>query len=186
MKRTVLIAVAVALAGSGAFAQPEGGRRGAEGRGDRQGPPEGRGGARGRPMPPIMTAIDANQDGEISAEEISGASAALKALDRDGDGKLSMEEWRRPSPEAMAAEFVKRLMQSDKDGDGKVSKEEAPERMQRAFDKVDTNADGAVDQAEAEAMAKRFQGGAGGRGRGRGEGEGGVGGERPQRRQRPE
>jgi hypothetical protein len=42
-------------------------------------------------------AVDANRDGEISAEEIEGATAALKQLDRNGDGKLTAPEL-RPGP----------------------------------------------------------------------------------------
>jgi cell division septation protein DedD len=64
----------------------------------------------------------------------------------------------------------------DKDGDDKVSKEEAPEWMQRFFDRIDTNEDGFIDKAEQEASAARRNSG-GGRG---GRGPGGGGG-RPQR-----
>jgi len=76
----------------------------------RQGPPEGagRGGepqGRGRRQPPpIIKALDADRNGEISAEEIANAAAALKTLDKNGDGKLTrdeiMPEWaRRGGPE---------------------------------------------------------------------------------------
>ncbi len=55
------------------------------------------------------------------------------------------------------------LMQFDADGDGKVSKQEAPERMQEGFDAMDTNKDGALDQAEIKAlrdmMRAKFRGG---------------------------
>ena len=44
-------------------------------------------------MPPVMTALDANSDGVIDEKEIANASAALKKLDKDGDGKLSREEY---------------------------------------------------------------------------------------------
>ena len=43
-------------------------------------------------MFPVMAALDANKDGAISAEEIAGASAALKKLDANGDGVLTSEE----------------------------------------------------------------------------------------------
>ena len=46
-----------------------------------------------------MTALDANGDGEISAEEIAGATEALKKLDNNQDGKLTREELRPPTPE---------------------------------------------------------------------------------------
>ena len=89
--------------------RPEG--RGPAGRGP--GGPEGfgpggpRGGAfgpmAGRPgagpemmmrMMPVLAALDADQDGVISASEISNASKALMKLDRNGDGKLTAEELR--------------------------------------------------------------------------------------------
>jgi uncharacterized protein YuzE len=39
-------------------------------------------------MLPVMTVLDADQDGEISAKEIENAVAALKGLDKNKDGKL--------------------------------------------------------------------------------------------------
>jgi len=63
-------------------------------------PPGGRGGP-GPQMPPgafgpmrlpVMTALDANGDGELAAEELAAASQALSKLDKNGDGKLAREE----------------------------------------------------------------------------------------------
>lgn len=62
------------------------GPRGPEGPGPRQGV--------GPPRFPLMVALDADEDGEISAEEIENAVEALKGLDKDEDGKLSREELR--------------------------------------------------------------------------------------------
>lgn len=45
-----------------------------------------------RPLPPILTALDANQDGTIDVTELANASAALKQLDKNQDGQLSAEE----------------------------------------------------------------------------------------------
>ena len=45
-------------------------------------------------------------------------------------------------------------MSNDKDSDGKVTKEELPERMQWMVQRLDTNQDGAIDKAEAEAAAR--------------------------------
>lgn len=41
-------------------------------------------------MHPLSMALDAN--GEISAEEMDNAAAALKKLDQNGDGKLTPDE----------------------------------------------------------------------------------------------
>jgi len=67
---------------------------------DVRGPPEfmpGQGGPGWQfrpPLHPLMMALDADADGELSAEEISHAAAALKKLDKDADGRLSREELR--------------------------------------------------------------------------------------------
>jgi len=57
--------------------------------------PEGR----GRPVPPLIAALDANGDGVIDAVEISNAVAALSKLDVNGDGNLSLDELRPARPE---------------------------------------------------------------------------------------
>ncbi len=51
-----------------------------------------------RPPPPVMQALDANHDGVIDAYEIANAPAALKTLDKNGDGKLTQDELRPPRP----------------------------------------------------------------------------------------
>ena len=43
---------------------------------------------------PVMAALDADGDGEISADEIKNSVAALKKLDKNKDGKLTSEELR--------------------------------------------------------------------------------------------
>jgi hypothetical protein len=43
---------------------------------------------------PIIAALDPNGDGVIDASEINNAPAALRKLDKNGDGKLTREELR--------------------------------------------------------------------------------------------
>ncbi len=52
---------------------------------------------RSRGTIPAMLALDANNDGELSATEIANAVTSLKALDANGDGKLTRDEL-RPLP----------------------------------------------------------------------------------------
>ena len=201
-----------ALVAATAVAQPTEGRGGRE-RNRERGPRTERQGREGRQRPPspIMAALDTDQDGEISAKEIENAVAALKTLDKDGNGTLSRQELfaqadggrgegfgrggfgrggfggpggpgGRGGRGPGGGDFVARLMQEDKNGDGKLTKDEVPERMQRMFDRVDANGDGAIDKAELEQMAQRFQGG-GRQGSGRG---GRPEGDRPERRRRPQ
>ncbi len=60
------------------------------------------GGRHHRRHSPLKAALDANQDRAIDASEIAGASAALRALDKNGDGMLTIEELRPPRPEGAA------------------------------------------------------------------------------------
>jgi Ca2+-binding EF-hand superfamily protein len=47
----------------------------------------------GRPAMPIIEALDLNKDGVIDADEIAKASQSLKTLDKNGDGKLTQDEF---------------------------------------------------------------------------------------------
>ncbi len=51
----------------------------------------------GPPHIPLLEALDADEDGEISAAEIESAAASLKSLDKNEDGKLTREEIRPQS-----------------------------------------------------------------------------------------
>jgi hypothetical protein len=62
-------------------------------------PPDADGTQRTRPSDPVMLALDANSDHALSAAEIANATASLKALDANGDGKLTRDEL-RPLPPA--------------------------------------------------------------------------------------
>jgi hypothetical protein len=43
-------------------------------------------------VPPLLAALDTNGDGVIDAEEIARASESLKKLDRNNDGRITMDE----------------------------------------------------------------------------------------------
>jgi len=57
-------------------------------------PREGRGQGGDRPMPGLFGAIDANSDRKLDKTELAAATEALKKLDKDSDGKLTMAELR--------------------------------------------------------------------------------------------
>ena len=174
---------------------------------------EGRGGFRGfgPPSNPVFDVIDADKDGNITPQELEGAVAALKTLDKDGDGVITRDE-ARPQfggrggfgggfgggpgeggdrPQFTPEGFVASMMERDADKDGKLSAEELGERGSRMLETSDTNGDKLLDAEELKAaaarMGERFRGGFGGRGgeggRPGAEGErpNGEGGDRPRR-----
>lgn len=150
---------------------------------------QGRGGGRGFGPSPMMMVLDADRDGTISASEIAGASAALKKLDKNGDGQLTMDELRPPRGERGEGrggfgQRLQRLMEFDKNKDGKLSASELPEPMQGIMDRADTNGDGSLTKAEIDALIQNFENFGGGR-RGRGPQEGRRS-NRPQRPTRPQ
>ncbi|MBT3376083.1 MAG: hypothetical protein HN742_24575 [Lentisphaerae bacterium] len=71
------------------FSSPNGSARPGRGVENRPPPP---------PPPPVIKALDRDGNGELSAEEIDGAVAALRSLDKDRDGKLSGMELHPPPP----------------------------------------------------------------------------------------
>ena len=127
----------------------------------RRGGGEREGGA--RRFNPLLTALDTNSDGTLDDKEIANASAALKKLDKDGDGKLTPEELRpamrrseRGTPGqagSNAGALATRLMQFDKNADGKLTKDELPERMQPMLEKGDLDKDGSLGKEEIEKLA---------------------------------
>ena len=86
---------------------------------------------------PAFQALDADKNGVIAAVELANAPAALKSLDKNGDGKLTEDEVRPqmggrggrggepgetqgPTPD----ELVNTLMAFDKNGDGQLTRDE--------------------------------------------------------------
>lgn len=93
--------------GRGGFGGPPGeGDRGPGGRGgfggqdggDRRGGPGGGGRPNMFSFLPVLIALDADKNGELSEKELNNATAALKKLDKNGDGKLTEDEIRPERP----------------------------------------------------------------------------------------
>jgi Ca2+-binding EF-hand superfamily protein len=98
---------------------------------------------------PVLAALDADHDGEISMSEIKNAPVKLRTLDTNGDGRLTVDEV-LPDP---ATSWVAQLMSVfDKNGDGRISEDERSNEPGRRFrallDRADRNKDGVVTEEE--------------------------------------
>ena len=105
-----------------------------------------------------FAALDADKDGKVSKDEIAAFRAArVTAADANADGKLSVEEISAMHLRAMekaAGNMAERMVaRLDADGDKMLTAAEMMDRPlpENLFDRVDTNQDGFIDQAEADA-----------------------------------
>lgn len=101
-----LVVTAFALVAQEPKGPPPGGA-GQKGQGQK-GPPAQKGGQSGQggqggqgfrpPQHPLELALDANNDGVIDAKELANAAFVLKRLDKNGDGRLTDDEFRPMRP----------------------------------------------------------------------------------------
>lgn len=153
--------IATVLTVGMALAQgPGGGRR------PHMGPPPGQGAGFGggdnevqAPVSPIVDALDQDQDGSISEQELSESAQSLIQLDANNDGKLSEDEMKPAPPQGAQWGYEARkgrgresnapplIVALDLDQDGEISDveiENAPILLQV----LDHNEDGKLSRME--------------------------------------
>lgn len=103
----------------------------------------------------IFAAIDSDGDGIISKVELKKAIAALKKLDADNDGSITLAEAggeaARPAPGAAGDPVlgeINRLMANDRNNDGKLTPDEVPPQVMPLLQNADANNDRAIDRRE--------------------------------------
>jgi Ca2+-binding EF-hand superfamily protein len=110
------------------------------------------------PPLPLVLALDTNHDGVIDANEIANASAALKTLDKNGDGKLTIDEYmpKRPDgsagpppagPDGQKPPMPLIVTALDANGDGVIDASEIA-NASTALLKLDKNGDGKLTRDE--------------------------------------
>jgi len=143
------------------------------------------GGGRFQMPDPVMVALDANLDRELSAEEMAGAAAALAELDKNGDGNITTDELtpqdqggrgRGPGFGGMMR-MSPILSALDLDGDGELFEDEVTDASV-ALARLDEDGNGRLTGAEIATSFGGFGGFGGARGgrAGFGSGPGGRGG----------
>ena len=99
---------------------------------------------------------DANEDGEITKEELAAHRAALfEEMDADGDGAVTPAEIEAHHEAKRAERRAKHFERMDADGDGAISEAEFAAIPTPMFDKLDANEDGVLTKDEAKAAHKK-------------------------------
>ncbi|MGH7151003.1 MAG: EF-hand domain-containing protein, partial [Planctomycetota bacterium] len=130
------------------FVKPEELPRPGEGRG-----PGGRRfeGLEVRSAEEALSRMDSNKDGELTATEWKAPRPIFDRFDGDKDGKLSRTELETGIEKGKASGLIREpddfLARHDRNKDGKVTREEF-EGPADAFDRADTNGDGAITAAD--------------------------------------
>src|SRR5947209_11664069 len=144
--RTTLAATAVALALGGtalAYGHEEGRGHGPWG-GHPPGPP-----VFGMLLDNLFEQADADHDGKLTKAELDAFAAdALKRFDKDGDGRLSLDEFQGLWLELTCPLDVRAFQFLDKDGAGKVTAQELQRPLDRLFEHLDRKGQGFVTQDE--------------------------------------
>ncbi|MEX2310802.1 MAG: EF-hand domain-containing protein [Pirellulales bacterium] len=112
------------------------------------------------PSNAMFSLIDADGDGVINKVELRKAIKALKSLDTDNDGNITLAEVAAADGQARPggnAEVDRMMKELDKNGDGKLTEDEVPPHMLPMLAGADRNQDRAIDRDELAAAMQQNQ-----------------------------
>lgn len=130
----------------------------------------------GQGVSTMIENVDANQDGNITKDEIAAhRTERFLSADTNGDSLVSAEEFEAfadaERERKRAERRAKRFAKMDANGDGMISVEEnaaaKSKRMDRMFDRMDKDDDGVISEAEREAAQQKMRERGDKRGKGR-------------------
>ncbi len=107
----------------------------------------GPGGGGPPPQDPTVTMLDKDSDGELSEEELEGASAALLAADKNGDGTLTADELRPAGGRGGGGERRRPPIDTSDEEEAAPSEDDSTDAAGPAPEPVEPKADDSPDDA---------------------------------------
>ena len=93
----------------------------------------------------MLEMLDTNKDGSVGAEEARAAVLEqMKTYDADGDGNLSLDEFKAMWAAEMRRTMVDRFQFHDDDGNGSITTEEMTAPVARMIRMMDRDGDGEI------------------------------------------
>jgi len=133
-------------------------------------------GGGGHGIDAVFEQHDTNKDGFITKDEMNGNWAGrFGEMDANKDGKLSKDELQQVMSDMRDNRMGMMMDRVDSDGDGQISEAEVTNFALKMFRKADGNKDGSVTMDEMGSMMMNMRGGMMGGGMGGGMHSGGMG-----------
>lgn len=105
----------------------------------------------------MLERYDANNDNKLTQEEIdTNREAWLKEFDKNGDGKLSLDEFKQLWLKARDRRAIRSFQRFDRDGDASVTLEEYKRPLADIVERMDRNGDGALSREDRPRRGKRW------------------------------
>ncbi len=102
-----------------------------------------------------VAAAQARNVAQAQAEIAKRVEAEFTKLDSNKDGQLSLAEFRGAAATPRVPPVDELMKQLDRNSDGKITQDEYRALPLGNFDRIDTNKDGTISEAEKNAAAKR-------------------------------
>lgn len=100
-------------------------------------------------MEHVVQRFDADGDGALSRAEIdAGRSQLFASADVDGDGLVSLDEFRPVWTDVMEPGIVRSFQRLDADGDASLTADEVERPVDWLFSRMDRNDDGVIDRSD--------------------------------------